>query len=76
VTDPSDNMAGGLRAATVPGGRAGTGERATEARPAVVRAAVPRWRPPAPSWPGGRPTVSTRGSGPGVKPAPGRGGRT
>ena len=54
MTDPSDSRAGGgRRSATVPAGRAG-GARATAARPAVVRAAVPPWRPPAPSCPGGR----------------------
>ena len=63
----------------VPGRRPGAGACATGARTVAVRAPVPPSRYPpggrpscraGPSWPGGCRPVSTRGSGPGVKPAP------
>ena len=63
----------------VPGRRPGAGACTTVARTVAVRATVPPSRYPpggrpscraGPSWPGGYRPASTRGSGPGVKPAP------
>jgi len=63
----------------VPGRRPGAGACTTGARTVAVRAPVPPTRYPpggrpscraGPSWPGGDRPASTRGCGPGVKPAP------
>jgi hypothetical protein len=80
MTDPSISITDCPQAgAPVPGCPPVAGAGTTVARTFAVRATVPPSRYPpggrpscgaVPSWPGGHRPASTRGSGPGVKPAP------
>ena len=83
MTNPSDRITRCAQPGEpVPGRRPGAGAGATGARAVAVRAPVPSSRYPpggrpscdaVPAWRGGCRPGSTRGSGPGVKPAPGHG---
>jgi hypothetical protein len=83
MTDPSDRVTRRAQPGEpVPGRRPASGACTTGARTVAVRAPVPPSRYPpggrpsrqaGPSWRAGYRPASTRGSGPGVKPAPGHG---